>query len=375
MRRGADGAFASGDADVDRERYFESREACDSPLHDEDARCVAPLPRARDGQPLSLSPRSAHPSLSLSLSLSSSAAAGSAAAVSHRDRATARAGLSDYKLLCTTSARGGDLVKESVALYAMAVLHDNVADYTSSLSCYHRMEALAERTRDQETFALAANCIGVTLHRLGKYDEAIAAHLRHRKVATSTAAHIYALCNEGLAQRVLGNFQRAVLCHRHALDAALESNDVAGECLASGHLGIDYTAWLARDGDGCDRELAYEAGAQFLERYMELSETRPVRARGERGERRDEARCAGGPPSSRASGAETPSMRVLKAALWLRSPSLSLARALALALTRTLYRLCTSLCAAALRRAPLRSRRRTASPPSRSRGSSSVAFS
>ena len=128
----------------------------------------------------------------------------------------------------------------------MAVLHDNVAAYEQSLTCYRRMEALAERTRDRETFAMVANCIGVTLHRMGRYEDAIEAHLKHRKVATSTAAHIYALCNEGLAQRVLGNFSRAVLCHRHALDAALESNDVAGEGLASGHLGFDYTAWLTR---------------------------------------------------------------------------------------------------------------------------------
>ena len=186
----------------------------------------------------------------------------------------------------------------------MAVLHDNVAAYEQSLTCYRRMEALAERTRDRETFAMVANCIGVTLHRMGRYEDAIEAHLKHRKVATSTAAHIYALCNEGLAQRVLGNFSRAVLCHRHALDAALESNDVAGEGLASGHLGFDYTAWLTRAASvtAAEASLAHEAGTAFLERYMELSETRPVRRDYNallnaflvaRGEEKDGARAGG----------------------------------------------------------------------------------
>ncbi len=94
------------------------------------------------------------------------------------------------------------------------------------------------RTDDHRATALGLNHIGVSYHYAGKYELAAEFHLRHANTANGSYK-VLGLCNEGLAWRALGDYEKAESCHRRALDLSLSLHDRGGETLATGQLGLD----------------------------------------------------------------------------------------------------------------------------------------
>lgn len=103
---------------------------------------------------------------------------------------------------------------------------------------YQSFLALGVKLGDVRAQSIAYNCIGIAMHRLGEWKQAVQYHKRHRRAAGPAGA-VVALCNEGLAHRRLGDLESAESYHKRALQLAIQHEDLPGESLAAGQLGMD----------------------------------------------------------------------------------------------------------------------------------------
>eukprot|EP01047_Picozoa_sp_COSAG01_P081005 COSAG01_NODE_15977_length_1281_cov_1.312183_1_plen_358_part_00 len=140
--------------------------------------------------------------------------------------AIVRGRLRDARMLLTAARRSHDAQAEGRACYCMGVLHDEKGDFQQAVEYYRRFMVLARQLSDAKAEALAANAIGVALHRTAM-SEMSRSHAADSVVSSAEAAAPTAVA-----------IQRAVKYHAHHLQLCQAEGAVAGSYVAHSNMGL-----------------------------------------------------------------------------------------------------------------------------------------
>ncbi|CAD7936265.1 unnamed protein product [Amoebophrya sp. A120] len=196
--------------------------------------------------------------------------------------------ISDLELLLSACRRSGKLREEGRCCFSLAVLHDNLKEYTKGLRYYNDFLKICRDCEDKQGQALAYHSLAATHQILGtksssssgvgdhpqpadagasktnQLKTALYFHNKHRKIADSVGKFI-AHANLGLCYDLLGEKEAATLNHQYALQFALQLHSVEGQSLAIGNLAIGSS------------DSSYEQDPTkmraLIERYVQLCDT------------------------------------------------------------------------------------------------------
>jgi len=151
---------------------------------------------------------------------------------------------SDLKLLAASSRRAGDSGQSAVQKYRLGVTHDNNESFRAAIDAYKAYVKAVSASSAPEARAhacLGLNAVGIAAHCMGDHRLALAYHAEHAKAAPDVRNRALALCNAGVAHRLLGSLPDSDACFTQALAMAQEAEDGPMSVLAAGHVGINAT--------------------------------------------------------------------------------------------------------------------------------------
>lgn len=200
--------------------------------------------------------------------------------------------IKDLELLTFACRRARKLREEGRAHFSLAVLRDNLAQYTKGIESYNEFLRVCKECNDAQGCALAYHCIAVDYQLLGGgagaspsdgsdaaskspkgeakvgtevvikpelLRKAVHFHNKHRENSDSVGKFVAHL-NMGLAYAQLGEKEAATVNHQYALRYALQLHSLEGQSLAIGSL--SFSAGMYENDPEKMRVL--------IERYVEL---------------------------------------------------------------------------------------------------------
>jgi len=172
--------------------------------------------------------------------------------------------LQDFSVLALACHRAGKHREEAVAQYCCGVLNDNAGQRSRARESYQRMLVAARQCADdaasRAALTVAHNRLGVNLHALGEYEQAMVHHEAHREMADVPGKFVAHL-NIGLSQAALARLEEAAENFREALRLAIRSGSMHGEAVACGNLALI----SKQSGD-------IATARACLDRYLQLTE-------------------------------------------------------------------------------------------------------
>jgi len=148
-----------------------------------------------------------------------------------------RTRIADLRILADSSSRMGKGEQTMQACYHMGVVFDNQGKFEDAVKNYRQMLSLAVSAQNHQVEALACNCLGIDLFKMGQFELAVRYHNKHLELADQRDRMV-AHTNLGIAFQAMGMHEHAAVHHQHAVDHANRMGAKDAQCLSVGNLGL-----------------------------------------------------------------------------------------------------------------------------------------
>lgn len=148
-----------------------------------------------------------------------------------------RTRIADLRILADSSSRMGKGEQTMQACYHMGVVFDNQGKFEDAMKSYRQMLSLAVSAQNHQVEALACNCLGIDLFKLGQFELAVRYHNKHLELADQRDRMV-AHTNLGIAFQAMGMHEHAAVHHQHAVEHANRMGARDAQCLSVGNLGL-----------------------------------------------------------------------------------------------------------------------------------------
>jgi tetratricopeptide (TPR) repeat protein len=148
-----------------------------------------------------------------------------------------------YREAMTTARSIGDVAKEGDLHNTMGIIEWERENFTNALDHYERALGLLQQQEETADIGLIRTGIGVTLHKLGRTDEAIDRlqdAVRHNRAVGARQLEGFALAALGDVHYDTDDLQKAADCYGASLDIRRDIGDLRGEAWMQHHLARTY---------------------------------------------------------------------------------------------------------------------------------------